>query len=96
MPEKCKQPGWARITEHASKKIEKKFKQYKNSWVEYYDPDFWNQRLQGEVDEVKELSDLEYEEKMDELIDVINICAMQYTNLMLARQHEVVATRLGL
>jgi len=92
--EKCKQPAWDRIVEDCKEKIENKFSEYGNSWVDNFIFN-WKNRLQGEVNEVEQLSDLSQEEKIDELEDVINICAMRITNLSKARQYEVVAERLG-
>ena len=90
-----KQPAWDSIIEHCIAKIENKFDDYGNSWVDNFILD-WKARLQKEVDEVEELSDLSQEEKIEELHDVINICAMRITNLYKARTDEMVAQRLGI
>ncbi len=95
MLEKCEQPAWGRIVEDCKEKIEKKFPDYGNSWVDNFFFD-WKSRLQGEVNEVEQLSDLSQEEKIAELEDVINICAMRITNLLKLRWDEVVAERLGI
>lgn len=88
------QPAWGRIVEDCENKIIKMFPKYGNSWVDNFIFD-WKSRLQGEVNEVEALSDLSQEEKIKELEDVINICAMRITNLSKARWDEVVAERLG-
>jgi hypothetical protein len=62
----------------------KKFPEYKNSWenIKYIDSsiegvNFWNERLDGEYQELLEAkSDAE---KYKELIDMINICSMMAT-----------------
>ena len=92
----CKQPYWNAIRELCENKIEKKFPEYDNSWVGFFDSDFWNKRLDGEVEEVKQQSNFDQEGKIDELVDVINVCAMQISNLLDSRQREIVMQRLGL
>jgi len=76
--ETIKQPYWGRIVESCEEKIKEKFKEYENSWEVTSDSEFWKQRVQGEVDELKEkLWQFPDELKvMKECVDVINICAI--------------------
>lgn len=94
--EGCKQPYWNAITEMCQDAIMKKFPEYGNSWKDAQLSSFWNERLQGEVDEVKAVSGLDQETRMAELIDVINVCAMDISNLMDSRQRQMVMQRLGI
>ena len=90
---RCLQPHWKVIQDMCKRKIEAKHPKYGNSWKTTWSYEFWNQRLQSEVDEVK----IEYSDnRIDELIDVINVCAMQISNLLDSKQHEMVAIRLGI
>jgi hypothetical protein len=88
----CKQPNWNSILEKCKEKIELKYPEYGNSWVDDFFFD-WKSRLQGEVNEVEQYSDLSQEEKIAELIDVINICAMRITNLQSIQYHEMRMSR---
>lgn len=89
------QPYWKIIQEMCEDKIEKKYPEYGNSWKDNHWTDFWNQRLQGEVDEVRGKSGLDQEGRIDELVDVINVCGMQISNLLDSKQREMVMMRLG-
>jgi len=91
----CKQPYWGVIRELCENKIEKKFPEYGNSWKSTYGSGFWDFRLQDEVNEVKEKSMLNQEGRIEELVDVINVCAMQISNLLDSRQREMIMQRLG-
>ncbi len=91
----CILPYWGQIQNLCGLKIKQKFPQYGNSWKECFDDNFWNQRLQGEVNEVKEVSSLDQDRRISELIDVINVCAMQISNLLDSRNKEIIKTRLG-
>jgi hypothetical protein len=88
----CKQPNWKSILEKCKEKIESKYSEYGNSWVGDFFFD-WKSRLQGEVNEVEQYSDLSQEEKIAELIDVINICAMRITNLQAIQYEEMKMSR---
>ena len=90
-----KQPYWNSITELCELKIEEKYPKYGDSWVGFFDDEFWNKRLQGEVDESKLISSLDQDGRISELVDVINICAMQITNLLEDRKRQSVMMRLG-
>jgi hypothetical protein len=92
----CKQPSWGAIRSLCELKIKDRFEKYGNSWVGLHDDYFWNNRLQGEVNEVSKTHSIGIDERMEELIDVINVCAMQITNLIEAKQRETVMMRLGL
>ena len=92
----CKQPYWKVIQEMCEGKISKQFPKYNNSWKDNHWSDFWNQRIQCEVNEVKEISGLSQEERIAELVDVINVCAMDISNLLDSRQREMVMMRLGI
>lgn len=91
----CNQPYWKVIQEFCENKILKKYPEYGNSWKHLFDDNFWNNRLQNEVDEVKENSSFSQEARIEELIDVINVCAMQISNLLDSRTEEMVKMRLG-
>ena len=97
--EECEQPNWQEIIKLCNKKIEDKYTEYGNSWVGFFDDDFWDIRLKGEVEELSKLNSWQHEEKIKELVDIINICAMQITNhkVRIHKEYwdEVVATRLG-
>ncbi len=89
MSETIKQPYWNRLVEECKNKIEKKFKEYENSWEYTTDSEFWKKRLQDEVNELKEkLWQFPDELKvMKECVDVINICAMIYS-IQAKRYHD--------
>jgi len=88
----CHQPHWKVIEDMCKRKIESKYPKYGNSWKTTWSYEFWNQRLQSEVDEAKEdFSD----NRIDELIDVINVCAMEISNRLDSKQREMVMMRLG-
>lgn len=90
---KCHQPHWKAIQDMCKRKIKEKYPEYGNSWLTEFSYEFWNQRLQSEVDEVKE----DYSDnRIEELIDVINVCAMEISNRLDSRTHEMVAMRLGI
>lgn len=79
--ESVKYPAFDTIIQDCKKKIESKFTEYGNSWINQDNDKFWIIRLKGEVDElVQRLDSLPYPTKrMSEAIDIINICAMIYT-----------------
>ena len=71
-----KQPHWKLITKICSAKVAKKYPVYGNDWKDSHSLNFkfWNIRLQAQVYEAK----LKHgDDRIDELIDVINICAFE-------------------
>lgn len=77
-----KHPNWDLIKELCNFKIDTKYDKYGNSWVDLFDDEFWNKRLMGEVLETQQTSNkFQSDKRIDELVDVINICAMQITNI---------------
>ena len=97
--ENCKQPSWVMIVKLCKEKIEEKYPQYGNSWVGYMSKAFWKKRLKGEVAELNDLLSFEHDKRIKELVDIINICAMQITNHLDQKEKEywiqVVNQRLG-
>ncbi len=90
------QPAWHKILEECKEKIEKKFKEYGNSWVDYSDNLFWAKRLQGEFSEIEYgLQGFDHYQTAQECIDLINICAMIYTNEMRKHIHYLRMGRHG-
>ena len=77
-----KHPNWDLIKELCNFKIDTKYDKYRNSWVDFFDDEYWNKRLMGEVLETQQTSNkFQPDKRIDELVDVINICAMQITNI---------------
>ena len=92
MTERILQPHWKAIQSMCKRKIESKFPEHGNSWKTTWSYEFWNKRLQGEVDEAKQ----DYtDNRIEELIDVINVCAMEISNRLDSKQRETVMMRLG-
>ena len=83
MIEIIEQPYWSYISSMCKIKIAKKYSEYKNNWKFTGSLKFWNEKLQEEVDEVKEKCDYD---RIEELLDVINICAMEISNRLDAKQ----------
>jgi len=56
LSKEIEQPIWDRLIEECKNKVEEKFVKYGNSWKEEtrFDSKFWKQRLQEEVNELKE------------------------------------------
>ena len=88
---KCEQPDWDKLLTDCKEIIEKKFKDYGNSWIELKpNHHFWMQRLEGEFNEwARSRHTGEPEEIQKELCDIINVCAMIYTNLEKEKQSEL-------
>lgn len=80
--EQIKFPDFKRIVERCKEKMEKKFPDYKNSWTKMYyfdNPTWWNKRLMVEVQEFIDAKG--QTDKYEELIDIMNICAMIYQEM---------------
>lgn len=75
---KIEQPDWILIKDLCRNKIIKRYEKYGNSWINCLEDDYWNGRLDREIIELKQTS--LQSERINELIDIINICAMQITN----------------
>ena|SRR6185312_2653274 len=80
LPSECQQPLWDRIVSDCKRKILEKYPQYGNSWKDFdlqgTNTEFWKKRLLKEVEEVFEKQGVN---RLEELTDVINICAMMYS-----------------
>ena len=92
MPPVIEQPAWRRINDLCIDKIESRFPKYGNTWKWdcHLNTKKWNHLVQGEVDELKEKT---YEDRIEELIDVINICAMELTNRLRIKYDGVFTSR---
>lgn len=80
--DKIAQPIWDEITQTCKDKITEKYKEYGNSWVALQSEQFWMERLAGEFNELFTIG-ISNKDRMRETVDIINICAMYYTNLKL-------------
>ena len=90
----CKLPPYERVMEDCKNKVLEKFTKYGNSWVDAW---FLDDRLKEEIKEYFEIKDgFDWEQKISELEDVINICCMMIHNFHNARNKEIVGARLGI
>ncbi len=71
---KPRYPDFKTIVMNCKKKIDEKFYQYGNSWVNFTDDEFWKKRLQGEINEIWKAKTPE--QMKSEIVDAINVLTM--------------------
>lgn len=79
IPDDMTVPEFAQFTRDALKELVIKFPCYGNSW-EQCDLDFWNKRLENEVEEFKKA--LTPAAKVRKLVNIFNIAAMARTVIL--------------
>jgi len=81
---KTEYPDFEEIVQRCKELMDKKSSKYGNSWKETGFPlQWWHDRMQGELDEIKKAKTVE--EALPELLDLINIVAMHYHNMALTK-----------